>query len=33
MKHILPFKQKQIEQRRVEAEAGQVFGICIAEAP
>lgn len=32
MRHVLPFKQKQIEQRRLEAEAEKVARIKIAEA-
>ena len=32
MKHVLPFKQKQIEQRQLEAEAEKASRIKIAEA-
>jgi regulator of protease activity HflC (stomatin/prohibitin superfamily) len=32
MKHVLPFKQKQIEQRRLEAEAEKASRIKLAEA-
>lgn len=31
MKHVLPFKQKQIEQRKLEAEADRIARVQIAE--